>query len=155
MKSVKNKIGALVLIAIFLMGTMGMTSYKHFCSVDGASISYFFPSDRVCDDDMNMAMEDAHDCCESDQAITTSHTQKIDDDCCHDEIHSFKVHDQFNSEASPNQLTFHFVLSTLYKVYHPFLINNKAKNTTVAVNTKPPLPERTLDRLSQLRVWRL
>lgn len=141
------------MIAIFLIGTMGVTTYKHFCSIDGASVSFFSPKEHVCDDDMmaHSSSKDEHECCEKPAPSTDLMLQ---DDCCQDEVQSFKISDDYNFESNANYLSLHIVVFSLYKVFHGFLNEDKKEKLTF---TEPPVNtfQHGLEKMRHLRIWRL
>lgn len=148
--SIKKKITAFSLLAIFLLGTIGITTYNHFCSVEGNSISLFIPAQHTCEEEVMMAEMATHDCC---QPSKSQEAQKKDN-CCKDVVKSYKVHDQYNHDVTPTQLSFHLIAFALYQVF-PLFLNRSQKEKQPLQTVNPNLSPQGLSKLRQLQVWRL
>lgn len=79
--SVRNfkSIFIISLLMILFIGNVGINIFKHVCSEDGTSISYFIQNEHECE--THVVKEAA--CCHI--------SSEKDDDCCSDSVEYFKV----------------------------------------------------------------
>lgn len=92
---------------LLLVGNVGVDVFKHICSEDGTSVSFFVNTINHCGD----SQESVPDCCEEEQ--------QEEDGCCDDEVDHFKIdqkyvkattHPQWAKIVLPITTSDHFVL---------------------------------------------
>lgn len=148
---VKNKqILAFLMIVVFLVGTIGITTYKHICSKDGISISLFIPNNSECPNEEISKME-THDCCHQDKQIDKNH-------CCNNEISSYKVHSDFIYEIHKldiSSLNAVFLVPVFHFLSFFSISNLKEQFQFKIPSTEPPVLYQGKDLLGFLSIWRL
>jgi hypothetical protein len=142
-----RKIASVFLISIFLLATIGVTTYKHYCHKEGTFTSIYIPSSHECKE---KHVED-HACC----AVKT---QETTNDCCQDEVKSIKVQGEYKFEPAP-QLNFQFAViipsKWLFTILH-FVADSDTYSSSFYTQTKaPPHLSGGISYLQFLQVWRL
>lgn len=142
-----RKIAALFLIVVFLTATVGITTYKHICATEGVITSLFIPSTHDCEEHH----QDEILCCAADESL-------FKDNCCEDEITSYKVQSEFNQEKQ-QEINYTSILvmpiKWLFQVLVDFLPINTTKSKTLAFVIEPPYLSGGLEYLQKIQVWRL
>jgi hypothetical protein len=142
-----RKIATLFLIGIFLTATIGITTYKHICSSEGAFTSMLIPSNHECKDHK----EEAKDCCNEKTSVAK-------DDCCKDEVKSYKVQSDYIYES---QQDIHYTsilflpIKWLFSIFGNFSTTEYSNKKVYSYLNDPPYLDGGLSYLQFLRVWRL
>lgn len=147
MKSVR-KIGALALIGIFIISTIGITVYKHYCHSEGVSISYFSPVEHSCANEKK-ADNSIEDCC---------HKAPKKSNCCSDEVESYKIDSDYH-QVDQSKIKFHALILipfkwilTIFNFEHS--TPKTVKSTGIHFSNAPPLSS-SLSFLRFIQVWRI
>ena len=132
---------------VIFLGTVGVNVFAHYCKIDGVDYSFLAPNDDHCIDE-----ETLDSCCavETNLADSDLHMQ---DDCCSDEITSFKISSEiFQKEFNKNQVT----IATYDR---PMVIEATAVQDCQAelqyFNLRQPIPKWGRDLLIQNQIFRL
>jgi hypothetical protein len=135
----KFTIGILLIGVTFLLfGSIGINVFSHSCEENGTFVSYFVEGEHFCESNH----DEVKSCCASDQH------QESKDDCCDDEIKSFKLKlDYFQSVT-----TTHFIAAEYNDVYAEADKAVSIPNLTIANYANPP-PISRKRRSTQIQVW--
>ena len=142
-----RKIAALFLMGVFLMATIGITTYKHICSSEGAFTSVLIPTKHECKDHHDNDKE----CCDEKPSVNK-------DDCCKDEVKSYKVQSDYTYET---QQDIHYTtllllpLKWLFSILGNFSDADYSTEKVSSFLKDPPYLDGGISYLQFLRTWRL
>lgn len=137
-----------MLVGIFLLTTIGITTYKHYCHADGTFTSIYIPNTHECADHQ----EEQHACCKP-------KTVAEKENCCQDEVNSYKIQSEYKLEL-PQQIDFDLAtllpLKWLFVIIDHFFCSSKLAATQAITPIDPP-PHLSggISYLQFLRIWRL
>lgn len=106
MNNVK-KISVFVLLATILLGSIGVTSFKHVCSKNGASVSYFIPESHHCKDEKKSAADKKMSCCKNNSVFDENNFSFEEKPCCSNAVdYIYLDSDRTNTDSQEIDLIF-------------------------------------------------
>lgn len=145
-----KKIATFFLLSIFLLATIGITTYKHYCHEEGTFTSVYIPTSHGCNEKHVEEHTKTHACCSPKTIIEKDH-------CCQDEVKSFKVNSEYKYEQ-PHQIDLKFAtllpLKWLFVIVHTIFQENKLSLSPVSFDIPPHLSG-GIPYLQFLQIWRL
>ncbi len=132
---------------VIFTGTVGVNVFAHYCKIDGVDYSFILPKEEHCKKEK---VETS--CCLSD-VKTASEAIQIEEDCCSDEVTSFKIASEiFQKEVGNFQLLSFF---SSYPSGSYVFVSEKIESSLTYFNAKEPTPKWGRALLIQNQVFRL
>ena len=132
---------------VIFLGTVGVNVFAHYCKIDGVDYSFISPKEDHCQKE---TIESS--CCKLDVQISKEEPQ-VNDDCCSDEITSFKISSQiFQKEIGHDQ--FVAITSSNNPIYDISSFSEANPDLTY-FNHRQPIPKWGRDLLIQNQLFRI
>lgn len=129
-------ISVFLLVTVVLLGSIGVTAFKHVCSKNGASISYFIPVSHHCKDEKKIAVDKKISCCKNNSVFSKSEVTIEKKPCCSNAVDYIYL-DSDRTNPEPAQLNLSFEGSIFNNV---FFINGSSTFINTCYRGPPPAP---------------
>lgn len=132
---------------VIFTGTVGVNVFAHYCKIDGVDYSFISPKEDHCNKE-----KEQESCCLP--AIKTSKEEtQVNDDCCSDEVTSFKITSElFQKEINNNHIV--AVSSPIEPFIYSSIILEESPNLNY-FNYRQPIPKWGRDLLIQNQLFRI